>query len=128
MVHVSVPIPRVGDRYYIACGKGTRSTPYHVRAIVDHDDSGPTEVYQVVLRHWSPAKGWRYVVESEAAFTVGLYSHERRDPVTGERRHPQVCRARPLASGGPVTRPRATLPVRDERAREAIPATLPESP
>lgn len=59
------PAPKVGGRLYARDG-----VLHHVRAIVDAEDDGS---YQVVMRWWSPRKGWRYVVESSTAFEVGLY-------------------------------------------------------
>lgn len=76
------PPPKVGDKVYLQHGIDT-NIAHHVRAIVDveHDDVGVAE-YHVVLRWWSPSKGWRYAVESAYAFgydnVPGLYGKKKR--------------------------------------------------
>ena len=73
--------PEVGEKLYRVWGKGTSPEPYEVRAVVDVDVDA--ETYQVVLRVGSAGQGWQYRLESEAAFIVGAYCSERRDPDTG---------------------------------------------
>ena len=48
---------RVGEKYRIDFGPDSCATKtvHHLRAIVDGD--------QLVIRNWSPRKGWRYLVE-----------------------------------------------------------------
>jgi hypothetical protein len=71
------PPPVVGTRLYgpamsdrARAKRGRFGTVYHVRAVVDHVESEDwAHLYQVVLRWWSPRKGWRYIIECQFGFT-----------------------------------------------------------
>lgn len=59
------PPPAIGATF-----RNARPTSplFHVRAIVDVEPDG---YFHVVLRFWSPARGWSYLIENAFAFRSG---------------------------------------------------------
>lgn len=73
----------VGATFERVRPEGTRPRLFHVRAVVDHHVRDGEHRYHLVLRTWSARKGWIYVVESEIALMVGLYTPRVRQAAAG---------------------------------------------